>query len=243
MVIPRVLVGLALAMFPVMMVALIQYQGGHLAIGARGMVALYVLIPGLTCLMALLLWAAPAIHSEVEGRTWPYFAVRPWGKLSILLGKYLTAVAWTAAVAWISLSVCLLIIRPHEKPLTTWCVLAALVGLSSLTYGSLFVLLGVVFLRRAMIVAVAYTFLMEFMTTFVPAVIHQLTVQYHLRSLLVKWMHWVKMPQSIQIQQQWLFSDAPAWQHVLILFGFTSAMLIAASLVLRQRELVKPEEN
>jgi ABC-type transport system involved in multi-copper enzyme maturation permease subunit len=243
MVVSRLLFGLGLALFPPVMVALIQYQGGDFKRDVAGPIVLFLLVPGLTCAMALLLWAIPAIPSEVEGRTWPYLAVRPGGKQAVLLGKYLTAVVWTVAVAWISLTLCLLVIRPEEHPLGTWYVLAALAGLSALSYGSLYVLFGVVFLRRAMVIAVAYTFLMEVVTSFIPAVIHQLTVQYHLRSLLAKWMWWAELPTRIPTDQQWLFSKAPAWQHALILLGLTAVMLTAATVVLRQRQLVKPDED
>jgi ABC-type transport system involved in multi-copper enzyme maturation permease subunit len=112
--------------------------------------------------------------------------------------------------------------------------------LASLTYGALYMLLGVLFLRRALVVAVAYTFLMEFIVSFIPAVVHQITVQYHLRCLLAKWLGWTRLPHHVGLDEQLFFSTAPAWHHVLVLLGMTAGLLSAAILVLRQRELVKP---
>ncbi len=55
-------------------------------------VATYILVPQVICMLGLLLWATPAIHSELEAKTWVYLAMRPAGKQAILLGKYLVAV-------------------------------------------------------------------------------------------------------------------------------------------------------
>ncbi len=51
---------------------------------------------------------APLVHAELEGRTWIYLAVRPRGRVSVLLGKYLTAVAWTTLAGWTSTTICVL---------------------------------------------------------------------------------------------------------------------------------------
>jgi len=92
-------------------------------------------------------------------------------------------------------------------------------------------------------VAVAYTFLMEFVVSFIPAMIHQLTIQYHLRCLLAKWVALTDLPSQTDLGEQLLFSTAPAWQHVLALLGFTAGLLAISVLVLARRELVKPDET
>ncbi len=43
---------------------------------------LYGLIPQVVCLLGLLLWVAPMLQAELEGRTWIYLAVRPGGKIA-----------------------------------------------------------------------------------------------------------------------------------------------------------------
>ncbi len=238
----RVLVGLGLALLPAALIMLIQLEGFHLEADFRGIAILYALLPSLSCMMCLLLWAVPVIHAEVEGRTWPYLAVRPGGKEAVLLGKYLAAVFWSVAVGWVGLVLCALMV-PFEQWFRNLGVLGVLVVFSSFAYGALFLLLGTVFLRRGMVVAVAYAFFVEFLTAFIPAVIHQFTVQYHLRALLVKWGGFHLPMGARRASARWLVGEAPSWVHVLALLAYTAVLLVAAVLVLRQRELVKPEEN
>ena len=239
----RLLFAAGMASLPVALATLIQFHEGHLEHGGRAAIALYVLGPGLLCVMGLLLWATPTIHAELEGGTWPYLAVRPVGKGAILLGKYVNAVLWTACTVWLSVAISLAVIRPEEAFLRTWWALAALVGLSCLSNGALFVLLGALFLRRAMVVAVAYTFLVEVLTAFIPAMIHQITVQYHLRNMLVKWLPGTIRFHSSDFNAVFAADEAPAWQHALVLLGFTAAWLAAAIWVVRSRELVKSDES
>jgi ABC-type transport system involved in multi-copper enzyme maturation permease subunit len=294
-----------MALFPVALVAMIRYQGGPLDRQWPSGIVLFNLIPGLTCVLALMLWATPMVHSELEARTWPYLAVRPGGKTAVLLGKYLSAVAWTIAVAWLSLTLSIAVLFPEPevtftpteksmlsqllqeqremrrqskrlapdqsgqlerlrekqaqaiedaqqreilgpkiRPLQTWWVLAVLVALSSLTYGALFTFFGVLLLRRAMALAVAYTFLVEVVVSLVPAIVHQLTIQYHLRCLGIKWMSWTELPMELDAtQRRMLLSDTPAWLHVLTMLASATLLLGLACLVLRQRQLVRAEER
>ena len=234
------LVGLAL--FPVAIVSLMQYQNAHLdRDGVRIAVILFVLIPELVCLMTLLLWAAPAIHCEVESRTWSYLAIRPAGRASILLGKYLNTVLWATCCAWISVSLCYLAVPFGTQPLRLWAVIMGLIPLSAVVYGALFSLFAVLFLRRAMVMAVGYTALLEIVVALIPAKINQLSVQFHLRCLLAKWMHLAEQRQFREIVEM-AFSTLPPWQHLLILAALAASLLTAAVLVLRHRQLVTADE-
>ena len=239
---PRLVFSAALMLFPVAMVILIQYQGGHLERDSRAAIALFILIPQVLCLMGLLLWATPVIHTELEGRTWAYLAYRPAGKGSVLVGKYLNAAVWTALTALLSLSVSMAIVRPEVEALRVGGVIAALTLLACFSYGALYVFLGVVFLRRAMVAAVAYTFLSEVALSWIPATVHHFTVQYHLRCLGMKWMGWTSLTGQAEFDERLLFSAAPAWQHLLILLVFTAVLLGAAVLILRRRELLRAVE-
>lgn len=236
----RAVFWIALACFPPAIVGLIRYHAGSTLDPLAVPFILFVLIPEVVCLMGLLLWATPAIHSELEGRTWSYLAVRSGGKGAVLLGKYFTAVAWTALAAWLALTLSVLIAPRVEHALRLWGVIATLIVLSCLAYGALYVLLGVLFLRRAMVVAVGYTFISEFVVGFVPAIINQLTVQYHLRCLMAEWLQWDVLPPGME---ELFFGTASASQHVLILLGATAFLLTAAVLILRRRELVTADER
>ncbi len=198
----------------------------------------FILIPEVVCLLGLLLWAVPVIQAEVEGKTWPYLAVRPCGKVPLLLGKYLTAVLWTAAAAGLAIVLVLAAALPREGAASLALVLAGLVAFSSLAYGAMFVLAGVVFLRRGMVIIVGYTFVSEFLVSFVPAMINRLTVLYHLRNLMAKWLPAAYVPRWARLLQ----SDLPAWQHVLFLAGMTAILLVAAALILRRRQLITAPE-
>jgi ABC-type transport system involved in multi-copper enzyme maturation permease subunit len=241
--VPRLAFGAVLALFPVALLALIQYQGGRLEVAYGAPIALFVLIPQVVCLMGLLLWATPVIHSELEGRTWTYLAIRPAGKGAILAGKYLTATTWTTLVALVSLTACMPVIWPDTEPLRVFAVVAALTVLASLAYGALYVLMGVIFLRRAMVAAVAYTVMSEFVVSWVPATIHHFTMQYHLRCLGAEWLGWPDdLPHDFPIDRELLFGSLSTELHLLILLSLTAALFTAAVFVLRHRELVRADE-
>jgi len=237
---PRLIILAVLALFPVGLLTLIQIQGGHLEIGPRAGIALFVLIPEVVCAMGLLLWAAPVVVAALEGQPWAYLAVSPAGKGSILLGKYLNAVCWTAMSAWLSLALSLVIVRNSPDLWRLMWVIPLLVLLSSLSYGAIYILLGVVFLRRAVAAAVAYTVISEVVIGTIPIIINisQITIQYHLRSLLVKWMDWTPLLKERFSGSQQFFSDAPPSMHILSLFVFSAVALGIAIVTLRRRELV-----
>lgn len=237
----RLLFAAALAMFPVGMISLIQYQGGHLQRNDRAEIALFVLIPEVLCLMGMLLWAAPAVHWELESRNWTYLAVRPGGRGAILAGKYLAAVAWTTLCAWSSLAVCLCVLHGEVEVLRLAVPIGTLALLSCLVYGAVFILLSVVFLQRAMVAAVAYTALMEVLVAWLPAMINHFSVQYHLRCLLVKWLSFSVSTHGPMFDSLFL-STAPTSRHVLMLLGAAGVLLTAATGILRHRELVRPDE-
>jgi hypothetical protein len=114
-----------------------------------------------------------------------------------------------------------------------------LIGFSSIGYGALFVFIGTLFHRRAMVVAVAYTVISEFTVTLIPAVINQLTFAYHMRCLLIDWMGWTVPPDAKPL----FFGDEPAWQHILTMLGITTGLLIASGVVLHVREYITAEET
>ncbi len=256
--VPRLIVLAGLMVFPAALMALISRTGGPIHYKEFWAAAAFFLIPEVACLLALLLWATPVIQAEIEGKTWQFLAVRPAGKVSILLGKYLAAVVWAVAAGWGALGLSLCVVLPRTDiaraglpmnpqaaaaaPTTLSAnevaqgvlVLSALVFLGCLAYGALFVLLGTVFPRRGMIVAVMYTFFIEFLVGSIPAIVSHFTVQYRLRSILVKWMNMEAGPERIR---QWVGTGNP-WQHILFLLAATVGLLVIAGWILRTRELV-----
>jgi len=226
-----------LSLLPVIMVSVVQYQGAHLERNMHGEIALFILIPEVVCLMGLLFWATPAIHWELEGKTWSYLSVRPAGRSAILLGKYFAAVAWAVLCGWLSLLLCLAALAGDlaiGRALTT---LGPLIAISCLVYGALYIFLSVMFLQRAMVAAVAYTALMEVVIAWIPATINQFSMHYHLRCVMAQWIGFD--PGRVGEGAVLIFTSSWApWQHLLTLSALALVLLTAAIAVLLQRQLV-----
>ena len=201
---------------------------------------MFGLIPEVICLLGLLLWATPIVHTELEGRTWIYLAVRPRGRINVYWASIWRPLCGPPAPRWTSAILCVSIARPEMGLRLLWC-LSALVGFSCLAYGALYCLIGAFFHRRAMVIAVAYTLIFEFLVSLIPAMINKLTVQYRLRCLLVNWMEWStddSLPEGFEL----LLGDEPSWLHVLILIGIVIGLLIAGTQVIQHREYATVEE-
>lgn len=228
-----------LAVFPSAILFLIRREDAGALTDTEGFtVFLYFLIVRVLCPLGLLLWATPIIHAELEGKTWSYLAVRPHGKSSVLLGKYLAALVWAITGGWTSIALACAL-GPPDDAARAVILLGKLVVFASFAYGAVYTLIGVLFLKRAMVVTVAYTLLVEVALTLVPAVVNEVTVAYRLRAILAR---------ELDITR-----DAPAWERLVsaapvsaqmtILAVYTALTLGAALLVLRQRQLVLARED
>jgi len=179
----RMAIAFVLAMFPPFIMFMV-----FRTVGADGyslaelLMAIMLWIVGL---LSLILWLPPGIYSELEGQTWILSTSRPYGRVSLVLGKYGAAGIWTLIVLAISYMV-------------TWSVCLTLLGLdlgefawgffqlsilAALAYGAVFSLLSVVALKRAMGFAVGSVLVSEVLLASVPAVVEKFTVRYHLQSI------------------------------------------------------------
>lgn len=242
--IPRIAVWIVMALFPAAILTLrcIGTRTSQYDAFIFDTMLLY-LIPQVVCLLGLLLWATPNVHSELEGRTWIYLAVRPDGKAMVLLGKYLTAVAWSASACLLALTISVIVCGAFgrlDNPLRTWASFAVITTLAAFGYGALFSLIGVMFHRRAMVVAVAYTVVSEFAIANVPAVINKLTFVFHFRCMLRAWSDW---PPIFTQLNELMFDDAPVVVHLLFVLFMTGCLLSAAVYIVRRREYITAEES
>ena len=231
---------IALAAFTPALVLLIQLTVKTEVDDEFWILFLYFLLPCVVSMMGVFLWATPAVATELENKSWTYLAVRPQGPTAIIVGKFLVAISWTVLAAWISLAVTLVLIRP-EQSMQVWWVLSSLSLLSCLGYAGIFSLIGVVFPKRGMVIAVAYSLVVEVLVTIIPAVINKLTLQLRLRSLLVRWMEWEESLSSLggengSMASELIFDDAPALLHIGVLAGVTVIALCLSNLVLQWRE-------
>lgn len=224
---------LVLILFPAFIVALIRVSSTQPP-REPWYIFLFALVPMLVSMLGSLLWASPAVSSELELHSWTYLAVRPHGKTALLLGKYLATVTWVLSAALLGLSISVLIARPAD-PWYLWSTIAKLACISCPAYAALYLAIGCLFPQRAMAIAVAYTLVFELVVGFVPALINKLTVQYRLLALLVDW---GTLPLGGRSGSGMLamIGDAPAWHHVAILAGYTAAMLLLAVVVVHLRE-------
>ena len=232
---PRLALWAVLALFPVAIVTLLVGFSAPIEHRDTWTGLLLALIPLIVCPLSLLLWATPIVNSELEGNTWPYLAVRPHGRTSVLLGKYVTAITWTSLAGWTGLTIAFFIIQP-ERGFHNWLVLATLVLLASIAYGAVFTFLGVLVHRRPIVTAVAYALILEFAAGWVPAVVNQLTVRLRLQSLLFAWADWSSPPppEALNI----FTTPGPAMQHVVILLVASVVLMAASVWLLRQKALV-----
>lgn len=157
-------------------------------------IVVFVLIPQITTMLSLLLWATPAVNSELEGQTWIYALIRPNGRIILVLGKYLVAVCWAIIGGTISISLLIPILN-LERGWDLWWTTWRLLILGSIAYSALYIMIGTFFQRRSMVVAFVYTVVIEGLLSFIPATINQLTVSYRLRSLFLQWID-IRLPEN-----------------------------------------------
>ncbi len=227
----RIAIWLALASLPTLLVMLLQSQANRSVPAEPLALICFYLVVQVGCMLGLLLWATPAIGSELEAQTWIYVALRPHGKTAILLGKYVVAALWTASASMIS-AVGISWASQYPEPLRLAGGLLVLVLLSSLCYAALYVLIGVAFSARATVVAVVYTLLFEAVLSTIPATINKFTVCYRLRALLAEWVDL----EELRTRAEELFGYEPASQHLVCLALYTLTVLAIALFLVRTKE-------
>ena len=200
--------------------------------------AMYFLIVEVTCLLGLLLWATPAISTEIEGQTWVYLIMRRSGRSTVLIGKYLTAVLWTMSAGLLAVALCSIVVGPTIGA-ELWWVMSVLVMLSCVVHAALYLLIGAFFYRRTMVAAVLYTVLIEGVVSFIPALVNKFTINYRLRGLLADWMEW----EEARTQAENIFGSEPASTHLQILAIMVLVLLGAALYLVERTEYPTQQEG
>ena len=178
----------AMALFPPTLVGIASWQIGRqkamseLEMNFGYVVMLFLLIPQVVTVLGLLLWATPIVHSELEAQTWVYAVVRPGARRAVLLGKYCIAVLWTFSCSCVAVTLAVPF-TSVTNPITTWFVLCFLNLISAVAYAALFVTIGMLLQKRAMVSAFIYGLFVEAIMSMLPATINQLTVSFRLRSI------------------------------------------------------------
>ncbi|MCP4783110.1 MAG: hypothetical protein GY878_06130 [Fuerstiella sp.] len=123
-----------------------------------------------------------------------------------------------------------------------WRAMVGLAILSACAYSALFIMLGTVFHRRAMVLCVAYTAAVELFLGFFPAVINRFTIQYRLRTLLFDW-----TTQSDEFRESpvldFVASDESAFMQILWLISWIAVFLSIALVSVHLREFTSASET
>lgn len=204
-------------------------------------VAIYLLVPCITSAMGVLLSAGPSISTELEQRSWVYLATRPDGIFWLLTGKYVVAVIWASSAAIVGLSFAVLF-TGQDTMFRMWLGNAALCVLSAMSYAAVFLLVGTIVPRRAMLFCVMWTAGVEGFVSLIPAIINRATVQYRLRALFVDWVQ-----PGDEIQEDPLFAlslaEGPWFVQILWLMALTSLFLACAQVLAHKREFTSAAES
>ncbi len=227
----RIALWIALAGFPSLLMLLVQLQSrGDVPEEALAVMS-YVLVPQISCMLGLLLWATPVVGSEIEAQSWVYLTLRSQGRAAIVLGKYLVSVIWTSTFGLVS-AIGISLISLTSQPVQLALAISTLVILSSFCYAALYTLIGVALFRRATVLAVVYSLIIEGAVSWVPATINKITVSYRLRTLLAEWIETDRIRQAFPAG----FGEGPAWQHLLVLAFYAVILMTIATLIVRSRE-------
>lgn len=231
---------LVLALFPVLIVSMIRFAlRGEEIPSELWFGTLFTLVPMLVTMLGTFLWATPVVSAELERKSWVYLAVRPQGTTNVLLGKYLVTLTWALSAALVGLCAVTAIMPTDDGPRIAG-VVARITLLSCPAYAALYLLLGTLFPKRSMVIAVAYTLVFELIISFVPALINTFTVQYRIRTLLLLWGDMTIGPEMNALVA--FVGDPPAWEHAVVLVAYTLVVLAAAVGVVRGREFSSTEE-
>lgn len=187
----------------------------------------FFLIVRVVAVMGLLLWATPVISSEIEGRTWIYFATRSNGSRSTVLGKYFVALMW-AIPSGIVATLGVQYVGDIGNPAQFCTAMIVLVVLGSFAYGAVLALIGTIIQRRAMVVGMLYLVILEGVLSALPTTISQMTIAYRLQVLAIEWMRetTTELPEGLAAFQSTL---AAPW-HVVILILYAAVALFLAVL-------------
>jgi ABC-type transport system involved in multi-copper enzyme maturation permease subunit len=238
---PRLAWWAVLTLFPAFIVTLIRVSPIQTIPREAWAVFLFALVPMLVTMLGSFLWMTPAVSAELERRSWVYLAVRPNGPATVLLGKFLTACTWVLPATLCGLTLAVGIAQTGDA-WRLWTAIAKLACIACPAYAAIYLMLGVLIPKRAMVIAVAYTLIFELIIAFVPAMINKLSIQYRLRALLLNWAD-IKIGDSREFETMAFVDNSPPWHHVTVLIVYTLTLLLVSTALIRFREFKTADES
>ncbi len=250
----RISVTAGLALFPPAMLSLLLFgakisnaDGGAQMIDSAQFLAIFLI--ALVLLLGLLLWATPNVYSELEGKSWLFIACRPHGRTSIFLGKFMASVLVSLAICFIAISLCVLVIHHNNEtiePIKLWLAMNFVYLLATLAYAAVFSLIGVVFVKRAMVVGAGFLIGFDvFLASLPGALINRFTVRHHLQEIGIATMGWFfPTPAGSESEYRFIYGQVwPTWIHVTLLLAATIFLLVAGVKVISYREYATSDQR
>lgn len=250
----RISVSIGMALFPPAMLSLLIFgakvssaDGGAQMIDSAQFLAVF--LTALVLLLSLLLWATPNVYSELEGKSWLFVASRPAGRTLIFLGKFMASVVVSLAICFTAITLCVLVIRSTNEtinPIRLWLSMNVVYFLATLIYAAVFSLIGVVFVKRAMVVGAGFLIGFDvFLATLPGALINRFTVRHHLQEIGIATMGWF-FPANAGSEQDYrniYGQEWATWIHVTIVLSVTLLLLIIGTKVISSREYVTADQS
>ena len=250
----RISVSIGMALFPPAMLSLLIFgakvssaDGGAQMIDSAQFLAVF--LTALVLLLSLLLWATPNVYSELEGKSWLFVASRPAGRTLIFLGKFMASVVVSLAICFTAITLCVLVIRSTNEtinPIRLWLSMNVVYFLATLIYAAVFSLIGVVFVKRAMVVGAGFLIGFDvFLATLPGALINRFTVRHHLQEIGIATMGWF-FPANAGSEQDYrniYGQEWATWIHVAIVLSVTLLLLIIGTKVISSREYVTADQS
>ncbi len=250
----RISVSIGMALFPPAMLSLLIFgakvssaDGGAQMIDSAQFLAVF--LTALVLLLSLLLWATPNVYSELEGKSWLFVASRPAGRTLIFLGKFMASVVVSLAICFTAITLCVLVIRSTNEtinPIRLWLSMNVVYFLATLIYAAVFSLIGVVFVKRAMVVGAGFLIGFDvFLATLPGALINRFTVRHHLQEIGIATMGWF-FPANAGSEQDYrniYGQEWSTWIHVAIVLSVTLLLLIIGTKVISSREYVTADQS
>lgn len=242
----RMLVSLILILFPPSMLFLILISSGGGGPDINLPICVLIYIIGA---LSLLLWATPNVYAELESKGWMFLSTRSKGRIGLLIGKYIAAITNAWVNCFVAMFLCVLVAESFgiaEQPILV--VLSGYTGLITLacvSYGAMFSLIGVMFQKRAMVVAAVYTLISELVLASVPALVSRFTIRFYLQGLAI---HWLNLDLPIRQRQQDIFLELfigrmPDALRVGWVLVITFLALSCASFAIRYRQYITADET
>jgi ABC-type transport system involved in multi-copper enzyme maturation permease subunit len=220
-------------LLPVLLAAAVRLAGGFrdpAGADLEGMtIFLFVLYGQIVCMLLALLDGALLLSTELEGQTLGYLFTRPISKWRILLSKYVAGVLVTAPLVAASAVAAhgVFLFAGGPRILST-LVVTAVAGVAA--YNAIYALLGTLFPKRAIVICLVYSGIVEFGLSYFPVVLNELTASYGLRSLALA-LSEIDVPDDVRM----VLGTAGPVASILKLAIVTAVALFGAALVLTRR--------